>query len=161
MTNFKMTVRVDCVISACSLPLLFIKLSPTDFHWRKSAFGQMSTFSLAASIQNKANFPIHQPSFPFLTSSSAFERQATEPLPCSNTTSVSPPQRVGSGLGVTRSKTRRKADADQGPAGTCQHPQVHLHLSVTAPNHVDLRDGYCFTSAFQKLHKVFFWPTLT
>ena len=101
MTNFKMTVRVDCVISACSLPLLFIKLSPTDFHWRKSAFGQMSTFSLAASIQNKANFPIHQPSFPFLTSSSAFERQATEPLPCSNTTSVSPPQRVGSGLGVT------------------------------------------------------------
>ena len=162
VTNFKMTVRADCAMSACCLLLLFIKLSRTGFHRGESAFGQMSTFSLDASIQNKANFPIHQPSFPFLTSLSAFERQATEPLPCGNTASLSPRQRAGSGLGVTVGQWSEgklvQTKSQLQLASTHRRIWIFQSLHLTA---LTYGDGYCFTSAFQKLHKVLFWPMPT
>ena len=67
MINFKMTVRADCAVSACSLLPLSIKalahwLSPRS--WKGLAFGHEFTLPAptpVASIQNKANFPFHQP----------------------------------------------------------------------------------------------------
>ena len=81
MTNFKMMVRADCAVSACSLLPLFIKalahwLSPGG--WRGSASGHEFTL------------PTPQPQLPAskikqtllstnLASSSAFEWQAAKP----------------------------------------------------------------------------------
>ena len=72
MTNFKMTVRVNCTFSACS-PLPWPIKAPA--HWLsvagcvcvcvELAFGHMSAHPplplWVASIQNKVNFPFHQP----------------------------------------------------------------------------------------------------
>ena len=65
MTNSKVTVRVDCAVSACSpLPLSMKALA----HWLSlAAFGQESTPLLrptpVAGIQNEAKVPFHQPGF--------------------------------------------------------------------------------------------------
>lgn len=61
MTNFKMTVRADSAVSACSSLPLCIKTFPPRLSvghglW---AFGQESGFPHP--IQNKANFPFYQP----------------------------------------------------------------------------------------------------
>ena len=75
MTNFKMTIRADCAVSASSpLPPSIKALA----HWLsvgKSAFRQESTLPhLPASLLNKADFPFHQ-----LASLLAFEWRAAGP----------------------------------------------------------------------------------
>ena len=61
MTNFKMTIKANCIVFTCN-PLLSMK-SPA--HWLsvvgESALGQEFTLPLVSGIQNKANFPFHQP----------------------------------------------------------------------------------------------------
>ena len=63
MTNFKMMVRADCAIPACS-PLPPAIKTLAHWLWRRrgqSVFGQTSVpHSPVASIQNKASFPFHQ-----------------------------------------------------------------------------------------------------
>ena len=67
MTNFKMTVRADCVVSACSpLPLATKALAP----WLSRVGGswpldRSPPSPQVASVQNKGNFPFHQPCFCF------------------------------------------------------------------------------------------------
>ena len=79
MTNFKMTIRVDCAVSACNpLPLLIKKKEKktTLVHWlsvsgiglwmrvcpsrRESDLPIWPSYSEVANLWNKANFPFHQ-----------------------------------------------------------------------------------------------------
>ena len=60
MTNFRMTIRADCAVSARSPLPQTIKALATDGQWGGSDFGQESTLPQASSIQNKANFPFYQ-----------------------------------------------------------------------------------------------------
>ena len=67
MANFKMTVRADYAVSACSPPcpppLPIKSLVPLGCQWGESAPGQMSALPQnppVASIWNKANSPLHQ-----------------------------------------------------------------------------------------------------
>ena len=67
MTNFKMTVRADCAVSACSPLTVSIKtfapwLSGPPLSKGVSLWtGVHPPPTLVAGIQNKANFPFHQP----------------------------------------------------------------------------------------------------
>ena len=61
MTNFRMTVRADCIVSACGpLPLSIKALAPWS-SGRGWGVGVSPPPALVVSLQNKANCPFHQP----------------------------------------------------------------------------------------------------
>ena len=79
MTNFKMTVRADCAVSAGNCLPPSKKLLPTVSEG-ESATGQEPTLSaLGASTQNKANFSFHQPSPYWLLSSEQLDPLSVTP----------------------------------------------------------------------------------
>ena len=82
MTDFRMTVRADCAISACTILSLSIKVLTPSLLMGRGGGGVGSQLldrhvpppqpPTTASIQNKANFSFHQPGFLLV-----FEQQAT------------------------------------------------------------------------------------
>ena len=60
MTNFKMTVRADCVVSVYN-PLLSIKALAPWLSLVGEGGGSVRLWTGVPGIQNKANFPLHQP----------------------------------------------------------------------------------------------------
>ena len=60
MTNFKMTVRADCAVSACRPSLCLQKLLPTDCQRGSWPLDRSPPSPMVAGLQSKANFPFHQ-----------------------------------------------------------------------------------------------------
>ena len=61
MTNFKMTIRADCAVFPCNPLSLAVKAIVHLLGRRIWSLDRSLPFPLMAGIQNKANFPLHQP----------------------------------------------------------------------------------------------------
>ena len=61
MTNFKMTVRADCAVSACSHLPPSIKVLARIVYGRDQPLDRCPQSPLVIGFQTEANFPFHQP----------------------------------------------------------------------------------------------------
>ena len=113
MTNLKMTVRADCVVSACSSPPSISKISYTLIvvvWWGGEVSPWMDISpsyplaSVVSFIQNKASFPLHQPgrSVGFWVMSSKTLLSVTKPDSLADQLQLVQHPPLGSGLpGIT------------------------------------------------------------